>query len=345
MDMNNKPILIDALHINMGGGLMILNHLVNNLVAQMVDFVLLKDIRCPKLQSEDEIPHMETLSSDTKTRNDYYKAHRHDFRTVLCFGNIPPGIRLPVKVYTYLHNVNLLTIPHDYPLKHRVISFLKKHYIRHYSKNTDAWIVQTSYTAQLVRNHLASDKQPIFEFPFYYIPDSINRIPKHNRSDYVFIGEHTGAKGHEYLVEAWEKLSKLGIKRTLHLTVTEPQFVEVINVAISRGANICNHGKISFNDVVELYNKSKATVYPSLNESLGLGIVEALEAGCDVIGCDLPYVKSICEPSGIFKPRSSDSIVDAILDYENGGLEESKLTIRDMINDFINFLYDYEQKD
>ena len=39
----NKPILIDALHICMGGGLMILNHLIDNIVEADVDVVLLKD--------------------------------------------------------------------------------------------------------------------------------------------------------------------------------------------------------------------------------------------------------------------------------------------------------------
>lgn len=334
----DKPILIDALHICMGGGLMILNHLVNNLVEQNVDFVLLKDIRCPRLQAEKKVAKMEILSSDSKTRNAYYKAHRNDFRTVLCFGNIPAEVRMPVTVYTYIHNVSLLSIPNDYNWKQRIKSWLKKIYIRHYSKNTDAWIVQTSNTSSLVKKHLVTRQQPIYEFPFYHIPADINRVPASKRSDYVFIGEHTGAKGHEYLVEAWIGLARKSLKPTLHLTVTDEQFCTTIENANKLGAHIVNHGHISFDEVIDLYNQSKATIYPSLNESLGLGIIEAIEAGCDVIGCDLPYIHSICRPSETFAPRSPESIVNAVMRYENAESKKSVLTIKDEVNSFVKFL-------
>lgn len=317
---------------------MILNHLVNNLVEQNINFVLLKDVRCPKLQSEEKVPLTVTLSPDSKTRNAYYRAHRNSFRSVLCFGNIPPQIKLKVPVHTYLHNVSLLKIPSDYSFSLKIKSLLKKIYIKHYSKNTSTWIVQTSNTAQLVSSNLAQQGQDIKIFPFYHIPDNIHSSSEAARTDYVFIGDHTSAKGHEYLVEAWIKLSRLGIKATLHLTVSDQKFIDVIDEARSQGANIINHGKISFDEVVRLYSISKATVYPSLNESLGLGIVEALEAGCDVIGCDLPYMHSVCQPSVFFSPCNSDSIVKAVLKYEKTPTEKSKLKIHDSINEFINYL-------
>lgn len=333
-----KPLLIDALHICMGGGLMILNHLVNNLVETDIDFVFLKDERCPKLESEDRIKNLLVLSSSHKTRKKFYKEHKNDYSKVLCFGNIPPTIKLTVPVYTYFHNVSLLKTPHDYPLKVKLLLRIKKTYLRRYVGNTDAWIVQTSYTADLVQRQLAQPSQLIYEYPFYQIPDGMNCEPKENRDDYVFIGEYTGAKGHEYLVEAWIKLSKCGFDKTLHLTVTDSAFCETIEKAKAVRANIVNHGHIGFDEVINLYNKSKATVYPSLNESLGLGIVEAVEAGCDVIGCNLPYIRSICTPSKIFIPRNADSIMAAILEYERYGGRTTRLKINDTISEFIEIL-------
>lgn len=333
-----KPILIDALHINTGGALMILNHLVNNLEARDVSFTLLKDNRCPQLQSEDKIVDLHILSADIKTRNHYYKAHRNDFSAVLCLGNIPPAIRLDVAVHTYIHNVNLLELPADNPLKKNIGNLLKKFYICHYAKNTDTWIVQTNNTATLVRRHLPCTQQTVLEYPFYYIPNNINHIPKTQRKDYVFVGEHTFAKGHEYLIQAWTKLAHKGFDHTLHLTVKSKNLTPLIDQAISQGAKIQNHGYISFKEVVRLYNKSKATIYPSINESLGLGIVEAIEAGCDVIGCDLPYIHSVCSPSKVFKPRDPDSIVEAVLQYEKGQRATTSLRIKDMVNEFIDYL-------
>lgn len=340
-----KPILIDALHICMGGGLMILDYLVDSLLESKVNFSLLKDIRCPKLSSEDKIQSITVLPSDIKIRKSYYHEHQNDFSAVLCFGNIPPAIRLNVPVHTYLHNVSLLRIPADYGTVKKVKSYFKRRYIKHFSCNTDTWIVQTDNTASLVREKLAERDQPIEVFPFFRIPKDINRTKKERREDYVFIGDYTSAKGHEYLVDAWEKLYQRGFNCTLHLTVSEPKFIKVIDSAISRGVKICNHGKISFDKVIELYNKSKAIVYPSLNESLGLGIVEALKAGCDVIGCNLPYMNSICIPSVVFEPYSSDSIVDAVLKYESGEVNKSNLKIGDKVTDFIKYLKCFGQND
>lgn len=334
-----RQILIDALHINMGGGLMILNHLINNLIIAHIDFILLKDERCPKLESENKIEKLIILPPTHKSRKKFYINHKNDFRKVLCFGNIPPMVKLNVPVYTYFHNVNLLKIPKDYPLKSKLLSLLKRLYIKRYVRNTDAWIVQTSYTSALVKKSLSLKRQHIYEYPFYRIPSGINRTDKILRTDYVFIGDYTQAKGHDYLLAAWEKLKELGINRTLHLTVTNPCFIEAIKKANNNGVHIINHGKISFSEVVNLYNISKATIYPSLNESLGLGIVEALTAGCDVIGADLPYMHAICKPAKCFKASDVNSIVQAVIAYENKNIDQlSKLTITDMVTEFIDFI-------
>ena len=333
-----KPILIDALHICLGGGLMILNHLVNHLVERNVNFVLLKDSRCPELESEKQVLHLETLPSDNKTRNAYYRTHRNDFSSVLCFGNLPPQIKMPVPVHTYIHNVSLLKIPQSYPLKRKALSHLKRLYLKLYSKNTTDWIVQTTNTANLVKKNLATKNQPIFLYPFFRIPDGINVTPKHLRNDYCFIGNFTYAKGHEYLVDAWVTLAQIGINPTLHLTVSFPAFIEYINKARQKGANIVNHGKLPFSKVIEIYNQSKAIIYPSLNESLGLGIIEGIEAGCDIIGADLPYMHSVCLPSELFKHYDSQSIVDAVLRYESGDSPSTVIKIKDEVDAFISFL-------
>lgn len=334
----DKPILIDALHINMGGALMILNHLVDHLVIRKINFILLKDNRCPKLHSEHDVPQIITMSSGERIRRRYYKSHQNSFSTVFCMGNIPPAIKMPVTVHTYIHNVSLLKIPKDYSVSQKAKNYLKREYIRFYAKNTDTWIVQTSNTANLVNNYINQLNLPVLEFPFYNIPENINHASVAHRQDYVFIGEHTGAKGHEYLVEAWGILAQQGIRPKLHLTSNSLKLKNLIAENIKLGARIENHGYVSFAKVIELYNKSKATIYPSLNESLGLGIIEAVEAGCDVIGCDLPYVYAVCKPTLTFQPRNAQSIANAVSIYEAGGQTKTTLKIKDLVEEFIDFI-------
>lgn len=336
--MPTKPILIDALYINMGGGLMILNHLVSNFIAEGVDFILLKDKRCPALKDESKIVKKYILSPGIHKHRKFYCDHRHDFRAVVCFGNIPPAIRLDVPVHTYFHNVSLLQIPKGYSLKAKLLSLLKRSRIKHLSGNTDTWIVQTSYTASLVSKHLAHSGQAVLEYPFFIMPEADSDSTEGERSDYVFVGDYTSAKGHEYLVEAWKKLGASGFTKKLHLTVSEEPFRTLVEKAVSEGANIENHGKIPFSEVVGLYRKSKATVYPSLNESLGLGIIEAIQMGCDVIGADLPYMHCVCRPSVLFKPADADTIVEAVRRYEETPTEPTTLKLSDKVKDFIAFI-------
>ena len=333
-----KPILIDALHINMGGALMILNHLVDRLSALQVDYVLLKDDRCPSLRREKEAREVVVMSCAERARKAYYRRHRDDFSSVLCMGNIPPAIRMSAPVHTYIHNVSLLLIPSDYKWINKAKALLKRAYIRSLSKYTDTWMVQTDNTAQLVNRYLNGRALPVHFFPFFHIPEEMNRTAWSSRTDYVFVGEYTGAKGHEYLVEAWGKLAEQGLYPVLHLTSKSTDLKVLIGKAVDKGARIVNHGYVSFDKVVELYNLSKATVYPSLNESLGLGIIEAIEAGCDVIGCDLPYIYSACKPSEVFQPRNADSIVEAVKRYEEGKSLRTEILIKDRADDLIRLL-------
>lgn len=336
--MHYKPILIDALHINMGGALMILNHLINRLIARNINFMLLKDIRCPVLENENKIANIQIISSDNKSRYKFYKGHRKDFKSVLCLGNIPPPIKMSATVYTYIHNVSILKIPSDYPLLWKVKSWLKKRYISFYSKFSDFWIVQTENTSDLVRKFLPVKNKKVYIYPFYKPQTTSYDTLKRTADDYVFVGEHTNAKGHEYLVDAWVTLSKMGFNKKLHLTVREERFTRYIDEAIKKGANIENHGFVKHEEVMEIYKKCKATIYPSLNESLGLGIIEAAECGCDVIGSDLPYIYCVCNPSEVFIPKNSQSIIDAILRYEKGKSQHTELIIKDKADELIDFI-------
>ena len=158
--------------------------------------------------------------------------------------------------------------------------------------------------------------------------------------DYVFVSNYTGAKGHEELLEAWEILYSCGINKMLHLTVpsSATTFCEKIQKAQSRGVQVMNHGFVPFEKVLDLYKCSKAIVYPSHNESLGLGIIEAITAGCDVIGSDLPFIYTICKPSVTFNPYSPKSIADAIIRYEKENQPKSSLIVNNKIDELINLL-------
>ena len=332
-------VLVDSLYINNSGGLRLLEYLVSELQRREVDFYLLADARCQG--KFDDCKHVRYMAASLWERKKFYKEKGSRFSSVLCFGNIPAPIKMDVPVYTYFHNINLLTLAEAHNPVMRAKSWLKREVFRHYKMNTDYWLVQTSNTANELCRHLGESEERVKLMPFYELPERLESLKdQEHGNDYVFVSDYTGAKGHEELLAAWEMLHKMGIDKMLHLTVQERnvEFIEKVNEVRSRGVQVINHGFIPFEDVFELYKKSKAIVYPSHNESLGLGIVEAVTAGCDVVGSDLPFLHSICKPSVVFNPYSADSIAEAVKKYENGGCVKSELLIRNQIDEIIGLI-------
>lgn len=331
-------ILLDSLYINNSGGLRLLEYLVAELNNRDVDFYLLADVRCQG--KFDFCKHVRYMPASLWERKNFYKAKGGHFSSVLCFGNIPAPIKLNVPVYTYFHNINLLTLAETRTPAQKVTSWMKREVFRHYKKNTDYWLVQTSNTANELVKHLEEKSERVKLMPFYELPQelfSLANVP--HGDDYVYISNYTGAKGHEELLEAWKILYDKGLNKTLHLTVPEDcPFTVEVKKAKEKGVNVINHGFVPFDEVCNLYKESKAIIYPSHNESLGLGIIEAINTGCDVIGADLPYTYAICKPSALFKPHNAASIADAVLEYEKDNTTKSELLISNHIDELIDLL-------
>ncbi len=331
-------ILIDALYINNSGGYRLLEYLVKRLIIKEISFFLLADKRC--LGQLDYCTNVRYMKASLRDRASFYKERAGEFSSILCFGNIPAPIKLDLPVYTYFHNINLLTLNEAHSIKGKILMWLKREVFRHYKKNTDYWLVQTSNTADELVKHLHETTEKVKLMPFYELPTGIEtQVGTTHGYDYVFVAIDTPGKGHRELFDAWRLLHQKGIDKTLHLTIQEESpLIPIIKELQTEGIKIVNHGLIPFKDVFELYRKSKAIIYPSHNESLGLGIVEALTVGCDVIGSDLPFLHAICEPSAVFNPYSSESIANAVISYENNSARKSELLIHDQVEELIKLL-------
>lgn len=331
-------LLIDALYINNSGGLRLLEYLVSVLQSRSIDFFLLADDRCRGIF--DRCEHVRYINASLWERRKFFKSKSNCFSSVLCFGNIPAPIRMGVPVYTYFHNINLLTLAEAHRVPVLIKSWLKRLAFKYYKKNTDVWLVQTSNTSNELIKHLGEKVERVKLMPFYELPEGVEDIAKQpHGDDYVYVSRDVPGKGHEKLLDAWEILHSKGIDVTLHLTVQkESSLNEKIKTAQAHGVKVINHGEIPFKEVFKLYSQSKAIIYPSHNESLGLGIVEAITAGCDVIGSDLPFLHSVCKPSGVFNPYSAESIVDAVTKYEQSGGRVSELTVFNHMDELIDIL-------
>lgn len=332
-------VLIDALYINNSGGKILLDYLICKLEKSGKKIFYLLDKRV-----ENKIPEIKTnkvqfVKASLSERNTFYKNHRDSFSSILCFGNLPPNIRTSAKVYTYFHQLLYLNLPKNMGLKQKMIYTLKQKVVNHFKKNTDFWLVQSS----LVKNGLAkkyriaSDK--IVELPFYppfENPVSVEKIP----NSYLFVSNATPHKNHERLIEAFSEFFEKHKTGVLTVTVSDDfqELVHLIQSKQNQGVPIKNIGFVPRENLQKLYSESEFLIFPSLTESFGLGLVEAIENGCKVIGADLPYTYAVCEPSLSFNPLQTDSIVEAFsLSLQPTKVSESK--VKNEISTLINLLH------
>jgi glycosyltransferase involved in cell wall biosynthesis len=76
-------------------------------------------------------------------------------------------------------------------------------------------------------------------------------------------------------------------------------------------------GTVDKNIVKDYYKKNGILFYPSLEETFGLPLVEAMKMGIFILCSDLPYARLICGDNAIyFNPNNENSIIDSIIELE-----------------------------
>lgn len=334
-------LLIDALYINNGGGRVLLNYLVQKLVASDVEAFYLLDERC----SDDfnYIPSDQKLYLKASLFNRYtfYKSNFQKFTKVFCFGNLGPTMKLNVPVYTYFHQPMYLNIPNEFSALQRVLFNLKIFIFSKLLKNTNYLLLQNNVMKNGIESKFKFNSQNIKISPFYPNEDLKNNNEHREKNSYIYVSTGTPHKNHIRLLNAFCKFYDETQKGKLYVTVDSNIFIalgELIQEKINQGYPIVNLGFIKREQLVERYNQTEYLVFPSLEESFGLGIVEAIECGCKVIGANLPYMFEVCEPSISFDPFEEKSIYIAFEKSIKDNVNQTQQIIKNEINQLIKLL-------
>lgn len=332
-------ILIDATYINMGGAKVLLEYLIQEIEMEDIDVYYLLDNRC--IENIKVTPKKyEYIHPSFLNRLKFYIKNRNKFSSVLCFGNIPPPIRLKSKVYTYFHQLLYVEIPESFTIKSKLIFNLKIQVLKLLKNNTDFWFVQSSIVNIKLKEKFNLNKNSIINLPFYPPFDNKNTKFKRESNTYVYVSHASEHKNHRRLIESFSNFYKKTKKGKLFLTISE-EHSDIFNLIVEKqkdGINIININFISRDKLDSIYQVCEYAIYPSIAESFGLGIIEALENGCKIIASDLPYTYAVCSPSITFNPYDVDSIAQA---FNNSIIKNelpSTLKVKNQIKDLILFL-------
>ena len=333
-------VLIDALFINKGGGAVLLQYLIGQIIAHPLkdNFFFLLDPRFDKPATLDK--NFVVINNSITDRIKFYKLNKKNYTKVLCFANTPPPVKLKVPAYTYFHNQKLLEAHKQKFKKDYFKLYLKYLVVRLFNNNTDYYIVQTPHMVHELTSLGLKDKAHCLTIPFYDDRKYLKgHIPFADRvkDEFVFISNPSPQKNYPTLLDAWEYLLGKGFTPRLHVTIddTAPQLLLRMEELVSKGVRITNHVYL---DPRELYFNCPYLIFPSLMETLGLPLVEAVDSGMKVLASDLGYVHDVIVPSLTFAPFDKVSIANAVIKALNTDLPFPGLIITNEIDKLISLL-------
>jgi glycosyltransferase involved in cell wall biosynthesis len=230
-------------------------------------------------------------------------------RVVLTLGNLP--LRTALRQVVFVHTPFLLSVARSPSFVQNVKSAINRWVFSANLPAVDAAIVQTetmrsaliaTFPGLAGKVHVV--RQPSPEW-LLTTPPRVRRTPGEKlRLFYPAAGY--AHKNHELLGE----LTRL-------LTDADP--LERIDVTIEPAGRPVGPpwlrylGPLAPVQVIEEYAECDALVFPSLEESYGLPLIEAMHLGLPIVAADLPYARELCGDQAIyFDPRSATALRAAI---------------------------------
>lgn len=310
------PLILYAPNIHIGGGFSLLQALLSapNFAAQwvQVDQRSKQQIQLPA----EIIRHYVNRSVFSRLCAEwrlwrYTKAND----VVLCLHGLPTLFPLRGRVVVVLQNrilVNRSAIT-GYPLRTKIRLLFERWMLRTFADHVDKFIVQTPSMARDTKMTLGNEINVVV-LPFAATAKVEINIQQHRQFDFIYVADGESHKNHATLLEAWQMLADRGMKPSLALTVpTESVLADKIKeFQKMHELNISNLGRLNTSEIHRLYQSCSALIFPSLTESLGLPLIEAVQYGLPILAPELDYVRDVVNPVQTFDPHSPVSIARAV---------------------------------
>ena len=257
------------------------------------------------------------------------------------FGNLPPLVRSSNSI-VYFHNRYLLMDLQSLlnQSRHFLVKYgLQQLYIKTFIKNVDAVACQNMRTKEDFS--IKYNYRNVELLPFYRsCPKPKEVIEK--IYDFCYISLAHPHKNHELLFDSLEILGKKGFSLSVVVTIEhfkEDLIVRLNQINDSYNIKIVNMGSIPKEDVCRIYYQTNCLIFPSKYETFGLALIEAVEAGLDVIAADLRYTHEIISTPFLFDSQSAASCASVIEEYLYGKtLRKCTGLIDNKVDDLINRL-------
>lgn len=333
-------ILLDAIYVNNSGGKVLLDYLLQRCHQSVHDFFYLLDQRVAGSYLFLPKENTKYLKPSLSRRHRFYQKEGHRFSSILCFGNIPPSLRIQACTYTYFHNILFLDSAGAFTLMETLSLKLKGQIIKYLSRNTSKWWVQSYEVKKMIVKKWGVEEGSIQVMPFFQRFQDPFPLAKRKPKTFLYVSDGNPYKQHTLLLEAFKKVFLETPEVQLRLTVSDryPAVLEAIQKYQQQGIPVQNLGWVSREQLTRQYQENQFLIYPSARESFGLGLIEAAQAAMPIIAVDLPYVHAVIEPFQTFAPNDITAIYQAMKSALEGTPAASTLKIKDKIEQMLTTL-------
>ena len=330
-------LLVHAPNVHTGGGRVLLELLLSA-AHQLGDTKFILDDRFPMPGGLDETIVLKRIAPSLTARLAVELALpsiARNFDRVLCFGNLPPLVRLPADTWLFLQNRYLLESADldGFSLRAKLRLTLERIWLRTRVRNVTQIVVQTDSMKALVRCTLSREclTIPFWRSAIRQGESSNHRPSTHSNKRFLYLASGEPHKNHLALLRAWERLAEAGLLPTLVITldpVRDRRLLEEIRrTAMKSGLTIENVPDSNERRIDDLIRSADALIFPSLLESFGLPLLEATESGKPILASESDVVRDILDPAQTFDPRSPESIARAAMRFL--GVRTTRTDIRD----------------
>ena len=244
-------------------------------------------------------------------------------------GRITGGIKIPV--FTTIHDVVFLDVP---GLASKSGTIIRKFFYKYAVFKSKKIFTVSEFSKERINHHLKCKKPVVVTYnavPDWFYGKDDSNSEEEKEDSILFVGNIKKHKGLSVLVDAFKIAKKKGFDLTLKIVGNSENFRtadENIFKKISEAPknSILFTGRISDEELKNLYRKTKRLVQPSFYEGFGMPPLEAMSLGTKAIISDIPVFKEIYRdfPVTFFKTGNCNDLAEKLLSIkdENDEIKE-----------------------
>ena len=308
MKVKKKIKIIYAAGLHSGGGLFILNYLKKKIFNKEDIFFLDERLKLDKFYKNLKIilvkdGFFSKFYSELKIKLFYDKNENN----IIFLNGLPPFFKYKNHVVSYFQNANILTSKRFFSTDNlRSIKFM------FFKKNVDKWIVFSRYAKKILNKKI--QKREI-TYQKIILKNFKSKLKK--KYDFIYPASGEKHKNHKNLIKAFIILSKNKIFPRLLLTLTKSEFSK-FNIQYYKKKyklKIINKPYQIREKFMSNYSYSKALIFPSYTETLGLPLLEAKSYGIEILASNRNFAKEYTKKNRLFEPDSPKDIAKKIINY------------------------------